>query len=156
MTNQSTVIDLKPLVSGYCQLTTNGLLLADNIPYSIWEQIGVALQQIDIAIQFAIGDWIAYGEHQYGEMYAQATHETGKNNGTLRNYVSVAKRVPLSRRNDNLSFSHHVIVAPLPGGEQTRYLNEAATNDWSTRQLQQYVRNGRTTTHTCPNCGHEW
>ena len=72
-----------------------------------------------------IGDWLVYGEHTYGEMYAQALDATGFSYGTLANQVYVAQRFDFSRRRENLSFSHHQEVAALPPEEADELLDRA-------------------------------
>ena len=47
-------------------------------------------------------------------MYDDIAEETGYETKALRNIKYVADNVELSRRKDNLSFSHHVEVASLP------------------------------------------
>jgi len=54
-----------------------------------------------------IGDWLAFGERKYGEMYEKALEVTEKDYGVLRNAVSVAGKIEMSRRRDNLSWGHH-------------------------------------------------
>jgi len=154
-------ISLVPLTNHHCRLTACGLLLCGDISFEEWERIGVALQRIAAMIQFAIGDWINYGEHKWGERYAQAIEDTGRSYQTLCNYVSVASRVPFYRRREKLSFGHHAEVAALDANEQEIFLIEAEMQGWSVRELRHAIHsNGKqpneTCNNRCPKCGHEW
>ena len=60
-----------------------------------------------------IGDWVRYGAATYGQRYAVATRVTGYNDQTLMNMVYVATRFEISRRRENLSWSHHAELAAL-------------------------------------------
>ena len=94
--------------------TPTGYVFREDLTYSEWEEIGLSLQMMGKAIQWWIGDWINFGERRYGESYAQAIEVTGYAYGSLRNAAWVASEIELSRRRDNLSWSHHNEVASLP------------------------------------------
>src|SRR5262249_15289538 len=95
------------------------------LPYEQWEIIGRRLRSIERAIQWLIGDWLRYGERTYGEMYSQALDATEYSYGTLRNQAWVAGQFELSRRHDNLSFTHHQELASLPAEEADELLARA-------------------------------
>lgn len=59
---------------------------------------------------------------------------------TLRNYAWVARRFPVSRRRDSLSFGHHAETAALPEPEQDFWLRKAAEQHWSRNQLRREIR----------------
>ncbi|MGH7085947.1 MAG: hypothetical protein ACREFN_13255 [Acetobacteraceae bacterium] len=68
----------------------------------------------------ALGDWWAFGEARYGERKAvvEAEDWDGPAYQTCRNSAAVCTAFPeMSRRRDNLSFSHHAEVAALPAAE---------------------------------------
>ena len=115
-----TVPDEKPFDIG-----PNGLIVNGAPTFEQWRKFGDTLRDIKNAVQWAVGDWINYGETHYGEKYAQALDETKYAYGTLRNYASIAERVDLSHRVTGLSWSHHAAVAPLSPDEQTEVLQEA-------------------------------
>jgi hypothetical protein len=62
---------------------------------------------------------------------------------TLKDCKWVAQQVKLSCRQDNLSFKHHVAVAPLPPREQKRWLKQAEINGWSASDLRGKLREER-------------
>lgn len=105
--------------------TRTGLVLANDTTYPEWEAIGELLDKIEGSVHWWIGDWLNFGEQRYGEMYSQPLDETKYEYKTLRNDKYVADKVELSRRRDNLSYSHHCEVAPLEPKEQEYYLELA-------------------------------
>ena len=82
-------------------------------------------------VHFWIGDLLNYGEHHWGQRYTDMLATTDFDYGTLRNLKSVASRIDVSRRHDNLSFSHHQEVASLPPDQQTHVLTLAETHGWT-------------------------
>lgn len=99
----------------------------------------------------------------------QAARVTGYDPKSLRNYAWVASRVQLSLRRDNLSYSHHELVAALEPDQQERWLRFASENRLSVEDLRMALRASRRTgedaeTSTdedccetvplaCPHCG---
>jgi hypothetical protein len=61
----------------------------------------------------------------YGKTYDTAVSETGLGYQTIANLKSVARKVDISRRRENLSFGHHAEVAALPAEQQQRLLDLA-------------------------------
>jgi hypothetical protein len=57
-------------------------------------------------VQFWIGDVLNAGHVAYGNKYAEALKRTGRAKSTLRQYASVARRIPLEKRKTTLSFWH--------------------------------------------------
>jgi hypothetical protein len=109
-----------------CEFTPIGLNLPPNLTFDQWDRIGRQLQLADIAIQWWIGDWLVYGEHRWGDKYAQAIEVTGRREQTLKNYHFVASSIEKSRRRYELNYSIHAEVAPLEPEEQDRVLAKAA------------------------------
>lgn len=67
------------------------------------------------------GDWWNYGEHRYGERAAIVAEGTlGYSYQTCRDAGWVATSIPMSRRRDSLTWSHHREVAALRPDEQGR------------------------------------
>ena len=67
-------------------------------------------------IAWESGDWINARPVPHGQLRVLA-REIGFDEGTLRNRKWVAARIPLSRRRDTLSWSHHEAVAKLDDGD---------------------------------------
>lgn len=113
-----------------------------------WKEVGHNLLRCKDSLQFWIGDWINYGEANYGEKYAQAMDIFGvegqKNYGyekkTLENFASVSKRVESSLRREKLSFGHHEVVAALESRDQDVWLAKAVMNEWTVAELTKEIR----------------
>jgi hypothetical protein len=132
-----------------------------------WLAAGRRLGAIGRCSQWWIGDWVRYGAARWGERYAEAARITGYDVATLRNMAWVASRFDLSLRSDKLSWSHHVLLAPLNSGEQRRWLERAAAERLSVADLRLELRvaeagesssarrQERQSPSVCPHCGHE-
>ena len=57
---------------GHFQLTPTGLVVRGTPKFEEWENVRGGSPEAEGAVQFWIGDWLNYGEHTYGEKYAQA------------------------------------------------------------------------------------
>lgn len=97
----------------YFELEPTGLIIAGQPTFDEWAQAGEVLKYIEGSVHWWLGDWLNYGENAYSEMYSQVMDETGYSYQTLRDDKWVAKTFELSRRRDNLSWSHYREVAGL-------------------------------------------
>lgn len=136
-----------------------------------WTAAGRRLGAMGRCGQWGIGDWINYGNAKFGERYTRAARITGYDAQTLMNMVYVASRFDISRRRENLSWSHHETVASLTPHEQDRWLDRAAAERLSISDLRLELRQMRDTGRAhadprarkshqqaiviCPACGHE-
>lgn len=136
----SQAIAEQPIIKGEW-LSERGLSLPPGLPFERWLAVGEQLKRLERGVQFWLGDWINYGEREYGEKYVQAIEETNLSHGTLRNYASVAGRIEMSRRNDNLSFSHFSAVAPLPREEQDEWLERAVQEEMPVAEFRARIKN---------------
>lgn len=119
-----------------------------------------------------IGDWLLYGNARWGEMYAAAAKITGYDPKSLRNMRYVASRFHVSLRKDNLTWSHHAVLASLDVDQQRYWLERASHDRLSVEDLRAELRAERhgqrrsldepprarerrsdTAMITCPNCG---
>jgi hypothetical protein len=132
---------------------------------------GRRLGAIGRCSQWWIGDWVRYGAARWGEKYAEAARVTGYDVASLRNMAWVASRFDLSLRNDKLTWSHHVLLAPLEASEQRQWLRRASEerlsvadlrlelralrdgDDRSSRDATAATRDGGEAA-VCPHCGH--
>lgn len=110
------------------------------LTYETFAQIVRASSHIHSAAKFWLGDALNFGERVYGERYAQAIDATGLPYQYLANVASICGKVAVSRRRENLSFSHHSEVARLEPREQIEWLGAAVTNDWTVEELRLRVR----------------
>lgn len=122
------------------ELTPTSLVLHDDVKEDSWASIGAVLGRMARSNQWWIGDWIAHGERKYGETYAQAVNDTGLDEQTLMNYVWVSNSVHPDVRREDLSWSHHLLVAKLTKAQQKRWLEHAAAGGWSVSDLRGELR----------------
>ena len=100
-------------IEGFCELSTTSLTFKRDVSKEEWMDVFKALKQVEGCVQFWIGDCLAYRQQKWG-MYDDIAEETGYDKQALRDIKYVAQNVESSRRNDNLSFTHHREVASLP------------------------------------------
>lgn len=121
------------------RLTRVGLVTESIATIEEWQALGGLLRQLEGSIQWLIGDWMAYGERQWGKTYEQVEQETGYAYQTLRDYAYVSKAIDLSIRIDKLSHAHHRLVAALPREQQLHWLEQAAANGWSVAAMKKHM-----------------
>lgn len=110
-------------------ITLTGCTLAEGLSFNEWADILARTVRVRGACHWILGDQLLYGEARYGEKYAQAISITGLRAQTLRNCVSVCRRIPYHRRRSELSFSHHAEIAYLTDEEQDSLLDLAIRED---------------------------
>jgi N6-adenosine-specific RNA methylase IME4 len=125
---------------GAFTLGKTGLIVAGQPTLSEWEGCGRVLARIEGAVQFWIGDWVNYGAHTYHEKYDEVVDALGFDRQTVKNYAYVAQNIPSSRRRDDVLFSVHSEVAPLPLDKQAEILARAAAEDLTVRAVRDIVR----------------
>ncbi|HET7443216.1 MAG TPA: hypothetical protein VFJ57_01015 [Solirubrobacterales bacterium] len=87
-----------------------------------------------------MGDWVRYGSEKWGEKYTHAAKITGYDPRSLANMASVSAAFDMSRRRDDLTWSHHVAVASLEESEQELWLDRAAAEMLSVADLRTELR----------------
>jgi hypothetical protein len=103
--------------------------------YEEWLRVGGRLGVAGRSVGWWLGDWLRYGTARYGTKYTAALRVTGYDRQTLMNMVYVATRFEVSRRRENLSWSHHAELAGLEVCEQERWLERAIADRFSVREL---------------------
>lgn len=131
------------VVGGYV-LTPTGLVSRGEVTEQNWREAGSIIFKLDGAIQWLIGDYLLSGEREWGKTIDQLAAELGRAKGTLYNCYYVASNVDFSLRNETLTFNHHYAVAKETPEMQTYWLNMAAENDWSVKQLRNAMRGSPT------------
>jgi hypothetical protein len=138
--------------------------------YTAWVATGRRLSRIVRCSQWWLGDWIRYGTANYGEKYTAAAKLTGYDVHSLRNMSYVASRFSeVSRRRDDLSWSHHAELAALSESEQDHWLERAVQERLSVADLRVELRASRRSGERsagtdvtrqpvvcCPECGHRF
>ena len=112
-----------------------GMEITQFMDFEKWESIGKTLRRVQGCVMWWIGDWVRWGEAQYGEKYSQALDETDYAYGTIANSVWVCGQIEASRRREELSFGHHQEVAKLEAGLQNSWLKMAVDEKWSVKDL---------------------
>jgi hypothetical protein len=161
---------ISPDLQNKVQITRTGLQLTDNLSFSEWEAMAARFGAAMSSAAFVIGDWLVYGEDHFrgqgrlpgfeedaiasrkvsGEIYEAALRLTGLDRTTLATYAYVARKVPRSLRNEQLSWEHHKAVARLEPHQQTKWLEiaikesgDGETGPISTRRLRKSITAGR-------------
>lgn len=125
------------------QITTIGLdFTGQELSFERWEVIGQTLSGMHRGIQWALGDWILYGEKRrtWQHQLAGALAITDFSPDTLESYKKIAAKFPYHRRRPNLSFSHHMTVAYLPPIRADELLEKAESFGWTVQQLDDVAR----------------
>jgi hypothetical protein len=112
----------------------------DHMDHPQWVAVGRRLGGISRSNQWWLGDWLRYGTVKWGEKYAEAAKITGYDVRSLANMASLAGCFEMSRRRDNLTWSHHAVVAALDPDEQDRWLDMAAAERLSVADLRIELR----------------
>ncbi len=150
-------------------LTRTGLQMAEDLSFQEWQSLASRFGAAMSSAAFVIGDWLVYGEDHFRgqqrlpgfekesvgsrkvspEIYQEALRLTGLDRTTLMTYAYVARRVPSSLRNEQLSWEHHKAVAKLTVDQQKQWLEIAETQGdeqlgpVSTRRLRKSITAGR-------------
>jgi hypothetical protein len=111
--------------------------------YRDWILEGRRIGAMGRASPWWVGDWLLYGTARWGERYVEAAKITGYDAKTLRNMRYVASRLELSLRRDNLTWSHHVLLAALEPDEQKYWLDRTTADRLSVDDLRIELRSAR-------------
>ena len=131
------------LVIPKCNITNTALVIYEGVTKDEWEAIGRTLRQVEGAVHFWIGDWLRFGVgdgYIERDRYDEAEAITGLSRATLWQDSYVAEKVPPKVRRGDLGFAHHKDVAALPAAEQTKWLERAANEGMSSKQLRDAIK----------------
>lgn len=112
----------------------------EKMDYRSWVREGGRIGSLARGSAWWLGDWLHYGTEKWGERYAKAAKVTGYDPKTLRNMRYVASRFDLSLRRDNLTWSHHALLASLTPKEQAYWLERAVNESFSVEDLRMELR----------------
>lgn len=121
-------------MGGY-RLSKVGVTADETATYDQWEMLTKLFAAMEGAIQWILGDLITQGDTVYGQTYEQIASLMNREVTTLYDYVYVASKVEISVRTENLSFSHHKLVAAYSEEDQRKWLLWAAENKASVTDL---------------------
>jgi len=101
----------KPLIKGF-RVHRVGVEIEAGVAQRTWYEFGKLLQQTDYARDWIVADWLAYGEHSYGDkIYQQAARLLGKSPRTWEDYAYIARNVRTAVRSEILPTLTHKPVA---------------------------------------------
>jgi hypothetical protein len=160
------------------EVTSVGWQADVGLDYEDWLRYGSRLGLAGRNAAWWVGDWVRYGTARYGSKYSAAARVTGYDRQTLMNYVYVANRFDISRRRENLSWSHHAELAALDLEGQERWLERSGSERLTVRDLREALSGGSGRTRSvaaqttspsaeepdpsepqvmiCPHCGEEF
>jgi len=127
-------------VLGYDLLPTGLRVKAARMPFDEWTALGMWLKLTVTALQWWVGDWLTFGEREYGEAHAQALDAIGWDPATVLQYAWVCRQVAPDERRDDLTFFHHREVAALDPAGQRAWLARAAEGGWSVERLRRELK----------------
>lgn len=113
---EQTVADLQEemrenLVRGF-HIADKGLYIADWVDEETWKQFGILMGVVRVSWEWVIADWLAFGNHKYGDKaYQTAAELFGKSPRTWEDYAYIARNVQFSERSENLPPLVHKPVA---------------------------------------------
>ena len=123
------------------QVSTTALKVID--PKLTIEQAGEILANavsMGDTVRWWVGDLLLYAESRWGEESAQLLDATRLSEHQLTKYRWVAEKVRPSLRRENLSFSHHELVAAQTPDDQARLLAMAEAGGQSVAQFREAIR----------------
>jgi hypothetical protein len=115
----------------------------EDIDYHSWIIEGRRIGAIGRGSPWWVGDWLHYGTARWGERYLEAVKITGYDAKSLRNMRYVSSRFASSLRRDNLTWSHHALLAAMEPDEQRHWLDRAVANRFSVEDLRIELRTAR-------------
>ena len=122
-------------------LDETSLLIPDGTPFEIIERMLATMKGLRNCTLWWIGDLLLFSERSFGEKYAQLLDSTDFEYSTLRNVSYVVNNVAPAVRRKELTFWHHLEVAPLPPADQKKFLKIAVEQRLSASALRALIKN---------------
>lgn len=136
MKNDSVIPALTKSLGGMNHVPSScNLEINPSTTFEEWQSLGMTLRSLEYMVKWWIADWLVFGDGKFGEMASQVMNDLGYDYQTLANFKWVAGRIPVSRRRENLSFGHHVVVARFEPREQDHWLDKAEDGNWTRDEL---------------------
>lgn len=127
-------------------LTPTSYELPEKLSADQWLEVGRALGKADRSLMWWIGDWWAYGEHEYGDRAAIVKSDDweGPKFQTCMDAAWVCRRFETSSRDEVVSFRKHRAIASIDN-EQMRLdvLKWTAENDATIKEIEAKVKEVR-------------
>jgi hypothetical protein len=80
------------------QVTATGWRPVDVMSFDEWAKEGRRLRAVHNGVLWAVGDWLNFGEAEWGERYTQAVEATGYAQSFLQNVKWVSAKFPVEKR----------------------------------------------------------
>jgi N6-adenosine-specific RNA methylase IME4 len=140
--NREAPNDIQPIVIGCYSLHATGLEVTGKPTLEEHEYVGVFILHAQRAVGWWVADWLRYGESRadWQERLSQVMDGAQIAEKTARNLKYIGENVAPSRRREDVDISLHSEVASLPPKEQEEWLEKAATEGWSKRELRAEIR----------------
>lgn len=126
-------------IGGFC-LAATGIIVSGNPSFEEWQAAFQFSKRAESGVMWWIGDLLNYGEKAYGETYSQAMDATDLSYDTVAQAKWVCGAVESCCRQQDLSFKHHVAVAPFEPKEQKKWLAKATKEGLSSADLRSQIK----------------
>lgn len=127
---------------GPFKVTPTGMTTVSGRPgMDEWAQAGRQMIAARSSLQWAIGDWLLFGDGRYEEgAYETAAEATGLRRGTLSNLKAVAKAFPPDKRDPEVGWSHHALMAGFEDEVRERLMKETKERKLSWEELRTHCK----------------
>lgn len=144
-------------------LTSTSLDLSSrpDLSYEQCEAIAAFFGHVHDASRWWVFDLLLQIEMRHGELVAQAAEATGLRPQSIENGMSIARRIPKSRRREGVTFSTHGEIAALSPNDQKHWLKVADEERLTKAELRARIKAERDghpdvlppESEICPQCG---
>lgn len=135
-------VEIQPIVIGCFTLTAKAMLVKGRPTFAEYQAVGDFIERAHKASGWWVADWLKYGESRddWKQKIDAVMDVTGYAEQTVKNHKYIGENIAPSRRRDDVSFSVHSEVASLDPREQEHWLERAASNGWTQRELRAMIR----------------
>jgi hypothetical protein len=128
-------------------ITAWGLNLPEDTTEEEWLEVGNILKGLGSVIQWGVGDWANHAYRVWNVAYDVVANEFEYEVETLYTYASVCRAFETSMRHRGLRFGHHRKVISIKDAQKRmEWLELAAANKWSEKQLGEAIRTSKSRT----------
>lgn len=122
-------------------MTMKGLRLPPDLTFDAWATLAPQFREGHSRIQWAIGDWILYGENHksWGDRYDQAINDLDYDYDYLRQLTRVCRAYDFAHRRSDISFSHHREALVFAPEERQNALKKVAAGKWSVQKFKEWI-----------------
>lgn len=132
------------------RMTEVGWAAAPGMSQEQWAAAGRRIATVGGAWRWWLGDWINFASKRWGDKYDEAVEITGLSYQSLADAARVSRVFDISRRRENLSWSHHEEVASLDHEAQDHWLNLCENEGLSRKKLRKALEKAKALPSTTP------